>query len=230
MEGLRLAVHADQVGSIRLLSLPDGSVLKRLEYDAFGNILEESPRELFFPLGFAGGLRDPFTSLTRFGYRDYDPETGRFMAKDPIGDTGGDHDLYDYCVDDPVTMNDPSGLKGKDIAEENHSPFQPWWTLPPTDKEHQKRRQQFLTGMYKACGGNATYAEGDFWATVGNALRGMATLDAGESAAIGKSSREFGEGMLNYHLTWNNPAYKGFALALPEISAEYQARKRMKKE
>ena len=27
-----------------------------------------------------------------------------------MGDTGGDHDLYDYCVDDPVSMNDPSGL------------------------------------------------------------------------------------------------------------------------
>ena len=27
-----------------------------------------------------------------------------------MGDTGGDHDLYDYCIDDPVTMNDPAGL------------------------------------------------------------------------------------------------------------------------
>ena len=46
----------------------------------------------------------------RFGYRDYDPATGRFTSLDPLGDSGGDHDLYDYCVDDPVSMNDPSGL------------------------------------------------------------------------------------------------------------------------
>ncbi|UZP66865.1 hypothetical protein N1030_14810 [Desulfovibrio mangrovi] len=27
-----------------------------------------------------------------------------------MGDTGGDHDLWDYCVDDPVNANDPLGL------------------------------------------------------------------------------------------------------------------------
>ena len=53
---------------------------------------------------------DPHTGFIRFGFRDYDPTTGRFTARDPLGDTGGDHDLYDYCVDDPVSMNDPSGL------------------------------------------------------------------------------------------------------------------------
>ena len=65
----------------------------------------------------AGGLRDPFSELTRFGFRDYAPEAGRFTAKDPLGDTGGDHDLCDYCVDDPVSMNDPSGLKGSAIGK-----------------------------------------------------------------------------------------------------------------
>ena len=48
--------------------------------------------------------------LVRFRYHGYDPATGRFTCPDPLGDTGGDHDVYDYCVDDPVTMNDPSGL------------------------------------------------------------------------------------------------------------------------
>ena len=66
--------------------------------------------DLFIPVGFAGGLADPDTGLVRFGYRAYDPQVGRFTAKDPLGDTGGDHDLWDYCVDDPVTMNDPMGL------------------------------------------------------------------------------------------------------------------------
>ena len=58
----------------------------------------------------ANGLTDPDTGLVRFGWGDYDPAVGRFTAPDPLGDTGGDHDLYEYCVDDPVTMNDPSGL------------------------------------------------------------------------------------------------------------------------
>ena len=41
--------------------------------------------------------------------RDYDPRVGRFTAPDPLGDTGGDHDLFEYCVDDPVNAVDPTG-------------------------------------------------------------------------------------------------------------------------
>jgi uncharacterized protein RhaS with RHS repeats len=44
------------------------------------------------------------------GWRDYDPETGRFTALDPIGYAGGDSDLYGYCVDDPVNNADQLGL------------------------------------------------------------------------------------------------------------------------
>ena len=62
------------------------------------------------PVGFGGGLEDPDTGLVHLGYRDYDPGVGRFTAKDPLGDTGGDHDLHDYCLDDPVSMRDPLGL------------------------------------------------------------------------------------------------------------------------
>jgi RHS repeat-associated protein len=63
-----------------------------------------------FPFAVAGGLRDRFTGLVRFCHRDYDPTVGRFTAPDPLGDTGGDHDLYDYCVDEPVGRVDPEGL------------------------------------------------------------------------------------------------------------------------
>ncbi|MBW1787508.1 MAG: hypothetical protein JRK53_12925, partial [Deltaproteobacteria bacterium] len=45
-----------------------------------------------------------------FGYRDYDPDIGRWTAKDPILFGGGDTDLWGYCVGDPVNAIDPLGL------------------------------------------------------------------------------------------------------------------------
>ncbi|MDH5679538.1 MAG: RHS repeat-associated core domain-containing protein, partial [Nitrospinota bacterium] len=38
----------------------------------------------FQPFGFAGGLYDQHTKLTRFGARDYDAHAGRWTSKDPI--------------------------------------------------------------------------------------------------------------------------------------------------
>jgi len=42
--------------------------------------------------------------------RMYDPETGRFLTKDPIGFEGGDVNLYSYVAQNPVNFVDPSGL------------------------------------------------------------------------------------------------------------------------
>lgn len=55
-------------------------------------------------------MHDQDTGLVRFGYRDYDPDVGRWTAKDPIGFAGGDMDLYGYCLNDPVNWVDPEGL------------------------------------------------------------------------------------------------------------------------
>jgi RHS repeat-associated protein len=109
----------DQVGSLKAVAAMDGEnegrVVKVMDYDAFGNILADSNPALFIPLSFAGGLRDRFTGLVRFCHRDYDPTVGRFTAPDPLGDTGGDHDLYDYCVDEPVGRIDPEGLEEQEV-------------------------------------------------------------------------------------------------------------------
>ena len=39
----------------------------------------------------------------------YDPETGRWTSKDPIGFDGGDTNLYGYVMNDPVNLVDPHG-------------------------------------------------------------------------------------------------------------------------
>jgi RHS repeat-associated protein len=87
-----------------------GAVVKRIDYDSFGNIFTDTNPLFEVPFGFAGGLHDRDTGLVRFGYRDYDPDTGRWTAKDPIGFSGGDTDLWGYCVNDPINFIDPLGL------------------------------------------------------------------------------------------------------------------------
>ena len=57
----------------------------------------------------AGGLYDAATGLVRFGARDYDPETGRWTAKDPVRWEGGQGNLYEYVGGDPVNRFDLSG-------------------------------------------------------------------------------------------------------------------------
>jgi len=100
----------DQVGTLKVVADASGNVVKRIEYDTFGNVISDSDPSFAVPFGFAGGLHDRDTGLVRFGYRDYDPETGRWTAKDPILFAGGDTDLYGYCLNDPVNFADPYGL------------------------------------------------------------------------------------------------------------------------
>ncbi|MFQ5515845.1 MAG: RHS repeat-associated core domain-containing protein, partial [Myxococcota bacterium] len=54
-------------------------------------------------------MYDPDTGLVRFGARDYDPEVGRWTAKDPIRFAGG-LNLYAYVGSEPINRIDPSGL------------------------------------------------------------------------------------------------------------------------
>jgi len=123
-------IVSDQLGSPRLVvNITDGSVAEQLDYDEFGNVLADT-NPGFQAFGFAGGLYDLHTKLLRFGARDYDAETGRWTAKDPIRFEGGDLNLYGYVVTDPVNRKDALGTQelpgpGSTIPE----PFD--WPLPP---------------------------------------------------------------------------------------------------
>ena len=110
--GVTYYLGYDQVGSLRVITDAAGNVVKRIDYDSFGNIIADTNSGFTVPFGFAGGLHDRDTGLVRFGYRDYDPGTGRWTAKDPIGFAGGDTDLFGYVQNNPVNFVDAYGLKG----------------------------------------------------------------------------------------------------------------------
>lgn len=112
-DGLVYRLVTDHLGSLRLVvNASDGTVKQRMDYDEFGNV--EASEFIasgwkVVPFGFAGGLYDRDTELVRFGARDYDAETGRWTAKDPIGFRGGDPDLFGYALRDPVNLADANG-------------------------------------------------------------------------------------------------------------------------
>lgn len=111
--GVTYRIVTDHLGSPRLVvSVADGSIAQRMEYDEWGNvILDDNPR--FQPFGFAGGLYDHDTKLARYGARDYDAQTGRWVAKDAIRFIGGSTNLYEYGANDPINYGDPFGLAYK---------------------------------------------------------------------------------------------------------------------
>jgi hypothetical protein len=45
------------------------------------------------------------------GARDYDPHTGRWTTKEPLGFAGGSTNFYEYAANDPINFVDIDGLK-----------------------------------------------------------------------------------------------------------------------
>jgi RHS repeat-associated protein len=72
---------------------------------------EDTNPTLNIPIGFAGGLYDHHTKLTKFGYREYDSYTGRWTSKDPIDFESGDSNLYGYVSCNSINLTDPMGLE-----------------------------------------------------------------------------------------------------------------------
>lgn len=73
--------------------------------------------------GFAGRQLDPESGTYYSRARNYNPETGKFMQKDPIGFAGENINLYGYTKNSPISNVDPFGLYGVVV------PF-PVWPFP----------------------------------------------------------------------------------------------------
>ncbi|MGC8917660.1 MAG: RHS repeat domain-containing protein, partial [Thermoanaerobaculum sp.] len=100
----------DHLGSVVLVvDTADGTIIQEMRYDAWGNVIYDS-NPGFQPFGFAGGLYDTHTRLTRFGARDYDPQVGRWTAKDPLLFAAEDTNLFAYAWSAAALFSDPDGL------------------------------------------------------------------------------------------------------------------------
>lgn len=113
-KGKTYRIITDHLGSpLLVIDVDSGDVAQEIRYDPWGKIVHDT-QPGFQPLGFAAGLYDPATRLTRFGARDYDAVTGRWSSKDQLGFAGGDTNAYSYALNNPVNIIDPSGLAWTD--------------------------------------------------------------------------------------------------------------------
>jgi len=112
-------VYADQIDRPWVITNTANQIRWRWDTSPFGELAaNENPSGLGafkFNLRFPGQYRDGETGLFYNYYRDYDPQTGRYVQSDPIGLRGG-LNTYAYANLNPLTFVDLFGLVGDDIG------------------------------------------------------------------------------------------------------------------
>ena len=103
--GVVTYLHADQLGSIRMLTDSTGKSVGTATYTAYGTRTTTGTTSAF---GYAGQYTDTETGLQWLRARYYDPTTGQFLTVDPL--TAATGARYSYATGNPITGADPSGL------------------------------------------------------------------------------------------------------------------------
>ncbi|GHU10333.1 hypothetical protein AGMMS50225_13530 [Betaproteobacteria bacterium] len=97
----------DHLGSVRDVLTQTGTQIASYDYDPYGSLINNPGTAPEF--GYAGMQYHAPSGLYLTKYRAYDPRTGRWLSRDPIGEAGG-LNLYGYVGGNPVSFFDPLGL------------------------------------------------------------------------------------------------------------------------
>ncbi len=112
--------HTNALGNVTALTNPSGVVLERYKYDAFGQVtfLTASGSPLSSSsynnnILYTGRYYDTESNLYYYRARSYHPYFGRFLQRDPLGESQGSN-LYNYVSNNPINLRDPSGMMSND--------------------------------------------------------------------------------------------------------------------
>ncbi|RQT15728.1 DUF4329 domain-containing protein [Burkholderia contaminans] len=105
--------QCDQIGTPQEVTDEQGEIAWSARYRAWGEakeVISEAARKAGVrnPIRFQGQYFDHETGLHYNRYRYYDPQSGRFVSKDPIGLAGG-LNPWQYA-NNPIHWTDPVGL------------------------------------------------------------------------------------------------------------------------
>jgi RHS repeat-associated protein len=98
----------DHLGSVTGVVNASGTMLVEYGYGLWGErtVLSGTGSSDF---GFTGHFTHTRSALVLAPYRAYDPDTARWLSRDPIGEAGGIN-LYGYVLNNPVNLWDPYGM------------------------------------------------------------------------------------------------------------------------
>ena len=92
------------------LSARDGTET-RYEYGPFGETIRQTGTfATNNPFRFSAKFTDNESGMLYYGYRYYNPSTGRWLSRDPIGERGG-LNRYGFVRNCPISRFDPFGLE-----------------------------------------------------------------------------------------------------------------------
>ena len=100
-------LHSDHLNTPRMATNQTQQNVWQWQSDAFG--VGQANGSLVMNLRFPGQYFDQESGLHYNYFRDYDPETGRYVESDPIGLKGGPN-TFGYVGGNPLRFSDPLGL------------------------------------------------------------------------------------------------------------------------
>ena len=110
----------DHLGSIREMTDSSTGIRARYDYDPYGRRFRTSG-DCSSDFGFTGHYSHSASSLSLTLFRAYDPDSGSWNSRDPIGEDGGPN-LYAYVINDPIQWSDSLGL-ALDWSPRDHHNF-----------------------------------------------------------------------------------------------------------
>jgi RHS repeat-associated protein len=118
-------LHSDHLNTPRLATNQAQALLWSWDSDAFGlgtpnTDVDGDGVSLDIPLRFPGQVFEAYSNLNYNYFRDYDPNTGRYVQSDPIGLDGG-LNTYGYVGANPIIYIDEFGLSKTNGKHANKS-------------------------------------------------------------------------------------------------------------
>ena len=106
--GMNYYYTRDHLGSVREMLNSSGTIVARYSYDPYGRTTLLSGSNVATKQ-YAGYYAHQASGLYLTKYRAYDPNTARWLSRDPIAERGGIN-LYEYVGDNPINLLDQLGL------------------------------------------------------------------------------------------------------------------------